>query len=109
MALEPLTIELSEGQKTEVLKRFHRSYHAELEKVEGELRQLLTGNAEAEFLAQYIKEQPEVTQLRADPAAIKRLEQRREYLAQLIKVLEHYTPEQKEIKPLAPAERVRRF
>jgi len=109
MALEPLVVDLSEGQKLEVLKRFHNRYQDELDKVEAELRALLVRNAEAEFLVQYIKEQPEVKDLRADPAQIQRLEQRREYLHQLIKVLSHYMPAQKDVKILAPADRFRRM
>lgn len=109
MAIEKMQVELSEGQKLEVLKRFRTDYEKALAEVESELRDLLTRDAEAAFLAQYIKEQPEVKALRADPEVIAKLEQRREYLHQLIKVLAHYTPEQQELHVSAPAERIRRY
>jgi len=49
MALEPIKVELSNGQKVEVLKRFYKRYKDELTELEDEIRDIQTAIAEHEM------------------------------------------------------------
>jgi predicted nuclease with TOPRIM domain len=109
MSLEPMQVELTAGQQIETLKRFRQQYQEKLEELERELTELLTANAESEFMAKYLGEQPEVTDLRVEADRIGKLEKRRQHLHMLIGRLDQVTPPQKDIKQLAPAERIRRY
>ena len=69
MPLPPLTTALSNGQKMEVLKRYRHLYAEELAKVEAEVQNLLTAQAEADYMASFIGEQiiPEQPAISANP------------------------------------------
>ena len=54
MPLQPLVVQLSEGQQKEALKRFRHKYAEELTKLEAELTDVLTSVAEAEFPAKSV-------------------------------------------------------
>jgi hypothetical protein len=99
---EPLTITLTDGQKIETLKRFRVRYAEELVKVEVELMEILTSIAEADFLAQYLGEQPEIIEMRKRKDDADRLHKRRHYLIKIIARLDEYTPQQKPISASAP-------
>ena len=73
MALEPIDATLSDWQKIEVIKRFHQTYVEQLETIEKELSALLTRKAEADLMASYIADQPEVVELRPEAAEIEKL------------------------------------
>jgi len=94
MPLAPLTVALSAGQQIETLKRFRARYGEELKKIESELTEVLTALAEADFLAPYLGEQPEVIELRARKADAAKLEHRRQYLAMIIERLDQVIPQQ---------------
>jgi hypothetical protein len=98
MPLEPLTVTLSDGQKVEAMKRFRVKYADELTKVESELTDVLVALAEADFLAQYLGEQPEIVELRKRKPDVENLEKRRSYLRKIIDRLDQYTPQ---LKPVA--------
>lgn len=98
MPLTPLTVSLSDGQKIETMKRFRVRYAEEQAQVEEHLTEILTSLQEADFLAQYLGEQPEVTELRKRQGELEKLEKRRAHLAALIERLDTYTPKQPEIK-----------
>lgn len=109
MALEPMHVELSAGQQVEALKRFRQQYQEQLQELERELTEVLTANAESAFLVKYLGEQPEVVSLRADQERIEKLEKRRQRLHALIERIDAVTPQNKDVKIMAPAERIRRF
>src|SRR4051812_31426612 len=94
MPLKQLTAALSDGQKLATLKRFRTKYSEELEKIEVEMQEIMTSLAEAEFLAQYVGEQPEVLELRARKAELDTKEKRRQYLGKIIDRLDQCIPEQ---------------
>jgi hypothetical protein len=100
---EPLVVTLSDGQKVEAMKRFRHRYTEELTKVEAELTEALTHVAEADFLAQYLGEQPEIIELRKGKEDAERLQKRRIYLKKIIARLDEYTPQQKPITVPVPS------
>jgi hypothetical protein len=100
---EPLVVTLSDGQKVEALKRFRHRYMEELGKVEAELTEALTHVAEADFLAQYLGEQPEIVELRKGKEDAERLQKRRIYLKKIIARLDEYTPQQKPVSVPIPS------
>ena len=102
MPLQPLVVQLSEGQKKEAMKRFRAKYADELTKVEADLTDVLTAIAEAEFLAQYLGEQPEIKDLKKRQAEIETLQQRRLYLGKIIDRLDQVTPQDKPVNVSAP-------
>ena len=97
MPPEPLTVTLTDGQKVEAMKRFRVKYADELTKVEGDLTDVLTALAEADFLAQYLGEQPEIVELRKRKPDVETLEKRRTYLRKIIERLDQYTPQLKPV------------
>jgi hypothetical protein len=98
---QPLAVTLSDGQKVEVLKRFRNRYGEKLKEVENELRDILNNLAEADFIAAYLGDQPEVAELRAKKADVEVLERRRQHLLKIIDRLDKYIPNQP-ISPTAP-------
>lgn len=102
MPLPPLTVTLTDGQKLEVLKRFRAKYGEELRKVETDLQDVLTACAEADFIAAYLGEQPEVSELRARKAEAEALERRRQHIAKILERLDAVIPAQPAIAPPAP-------
>lgn len=94
MALAPLTVELSNGQKLEVLKRFYKLYRDELTKVEDEMRDIMIALKEHEFVVQYLGDQPEVSKLAARKDELDKLAKRREHIGKLIERLEGSIPKQ---------------
>ncbi len=102
MPLPPLTVALTDGQKIEVMKRFRLKYGDELTKVETEMQAILTNMAEAEFLGQYLGEQPEVVELKKRKADLEQLERRRQLLGQIIERLDKYTPPQQAVTVAPP-------
>ncbi len=102
MPLTPLTVQLSEGQQREAMKRFRAKYAEEFTKLEADLTDVLTAIAEAEFLAQYLGEQPEIKELKKRQAEVETLQVRRQYLGKLIDRLDQYTPAEKPLAVGAP-------
>lgn len=94
MPLEPIDVELSNGQKLEVLKRFYARYHDELTELEDQIRAIKTALAEYEFLVQYLGAQPEVKELTARESELERLEARRTHIGKLIDRLAQSLPDQ---------------
>ncbi len=88
MPLQPLSATLSDGQKTAVLKRFRARYGDELKAVEAEMQEIMTSMAEADYIAQYLGEQPEVVELRARRADLDAKDKRRQYLFKLLERLD---------------------
>lgn len=103
MPLQPLVVQLSEGQKKEAMKRFRHKYSEELIKIESDLNDVLTAIAEAEFLAQYLGEQPEIKELKKRQAEVETLQQRRLYLGKIIDRLDQYTPQEKAVAVPVPS------
>lgn len=103
MPLQPLVVQLSDGQKKEAMKRFRAKYADELTKVESDLTDVLTAIAEAEFLAQYLGEQPEIKELKKRQAEVETLQQRRLYLGKIIDRLDQYTPPEKPVAVPVPS------
>lgn len=103
MPLQPLVVQLSEGQKKEAMKRFRHKYSEELTKIESDLNDVLTAIAEAEFLAQYLGEQPEIKELKKRQAEVETLQQRRLYLGKIIDRLDQYTPAEKPVAVPVPS------
>jgi hypothetical protein len=102
MPIEPLTVTLTDGQKVEAMKRFRVKYADELTKVEAELTDVLINLAEADFLAQYLGEQPEIIDLRKRKPDVENLEKRRSYLRKIIERLDQYTPQLKPVTVAPP-------
>ncbi|MEK7412869.1 MAG: hypothetical protein AAB263_06095 [Planctomycetota bacterium] len=98
----PLTVTLSDGQKLEALKRVRDHYQEELSVVENDLTEILTRCAEADFIAQYLGEQPEIAEMRARKSEAEAKEKRRQYLLKLIDRLSQVIPKQPELKPTLP-------
>ena len=103
MPAQPITVTLTDGQKLDVLKRLRKRYGDEVERVEASVVEILTAVAEAEFLTQYVGEQPEVKELRARKAELETLELRRQYLSKLIDRLDAVTPDQPDVKAPPPS------
>src|SRR5580693_4970467 len=97
MPLEPIKVNLSDGQKVSSLKRFQIKYRDEMTKIEIQIGEILTSLAEADFVAQYLGEQPEVMEMRARKAELDGLEKRRQYLGKLLERLDQCIPAQPEI------------
>ena len=102
MPLPPLTTTLSNGQKMEVLKRYRHLYADELVKVETEVQTILTALAEADYMAGFIGEQPEVVALRSAKTQLEEREKRRQTLGKLIERLDQIIPEQPSISASPP-------
>ena len=102
MPLQTITANLTEGQKIDVLKRFRRKYGEEIEKVEASLVEIMTAIAEADYMVQYVGEQPEVKELRSRKTEIDVLEARRQYLGKLIDRLDAVIPSQPEVHAPLP-------
>jgi hypothetical protein len=110
MPLKQLNSALSDGQKIAVLKRFRTKYAEEMEKVEVEMQEIMMSIAEADFMAQYVGEQPEVIDLRKRKADLDGLEKRRQYLNKIIERLDQCTPEQAPVNVPPPGgAKVRRY
>jgi hypothetical protein len=103
MPTPPLAVTLSPGQQIEALKRMRERYADELKQVESELSDILTACAEADFLAQYLGEQPEVKELRAKKPEAEAKEKRRQYLFALLERLDAVIPKQADVKVAPPA------
>jgi hypothetical protein len=101
MSDTPLTVTLSDGQKIEVMKRFRMKYSEKLKEVENELTDILTNLAAADFLAAYLGDQPEVSELRARKGDVETLERRRQHLLKIVDRLDKYIPNQP-VTPSAP-------
>ena len=108
MPLEPLNVALTDGEKIEVLKRFQQQYKDELEEIDAKLTELLRGHAEADFVVQYLGEQPEVLKLKENQEEVNKLEQRRQHLGALLERLEQVVPKQADVALQAPAQ-MRRY
>ena len=94
MALEPIQVELSNGQKLEALKRFYKLYKDELTELEDQIRDIKIAQAERDFLVQYLGEQPEVKKLTESAAGLDKLEARRAHIGKLLERLEGSIPKQ---------------
>ena len=94
MALDPIDIQLSDGQKLEVLKRYRNRYGDALQEVEVEITTIKTQLAEFEFAVQYLGEQPEVQELKDRAGELEKLEQRRQHLGMLVDRLNQVIPQQ---------------
>ena len=108
MPLDPLQVALTDGEKIEVLKRFQQQYKEELVEIETKLADHLRAHAEADFLVQYLGEQPEVLKLKETQDEAAKLEQRRQHLGALIDRLDQVVPKQADVALKAPAQ-MRRF
>lgn len=102
MAQGPITVTLTDWQKLEALKRVRERYVEELARIEAEITEILTACAEADHLAHYLGEQPEVTELRAKRPEAEVKEKRRQYLQKLVERLDQVIPKQPDIKVPVP-------
>ncbi len=102
MPQSPLAVTLTDWQKIEALKRARERYQEDLTTVESELTDILTACAEADFIAQYLGDQPEVKEMRAKKPEAEAKEKRRQYLIALIERLDAVIPKQAEIKAPVP-------
>jgi len=102
MPLQPLTITLSDGQKIEALKRSRAKYQEELAQLDADLTEILTAFAEADFLGQYLGEQPEITALKARRPEADKLEKRRQHIGLIIERLDQIIPKQTDVKMPMP-------
>jgi hypothetical protein len=102
MPQPPLAVTLTDWQKIEALKRARERYQEDLTKVESELTDILTACAEADFIAQYLGDQPEVKEMRAKKPEAEGKEKRRQYLIALIERLDAVIPKQAEVKAPVP-------
>ena len=102
MPLQTLAANLTDGQKIDVLKRFRKKYGEELEKIEADLIEIMTAIAEADFMVQYVGDQPEVKELRSRKAELEALELRRQYLGKIIDRLDAVIPAQPEVHAPVP-------
>ncbi len=103
MALPPLTVTLSDGQKAEALKRMRKQYADQMEKIVNDLTTALTSHAEAEFLAAYLGEQPEIKELRLAAAKATELEAKRQYLGKVLERLDAVLPAPVEVNVPVPS------
>jgi hypothetical protein len=101
MPLPPLSVTLTHGQQVEVLKRFRTTYADELAKLEQEMTEILTANAEADFMSKYLGEQPEVKNLRERKDDLETKEKRRQYLGMILERLDAVLPKQAPV-PIQP-------
>lgn len=92
MAVEPIQVVLTDGQKLEALKRYHQRYSEELEQLDAEVTELRTRLAEYEFLVKFLGEQPEVVELRDQAERVEKLEARRQHVSKLLERLERHLP-----------------
>lgn len=102
MAQGPISVTLSDWQKLEALKRVRERYQEEQTKLEVEITEILTACAEADHLAQYLGEQPEVAELRAKKPEAEAKEKRRQYVLKLIERLDAVIPKVPDVKAPAP-------
>jgi hypothetical protein len=102
MPQPPLAVTLTDWQKIEALKRARERYQEDLTTVESDLTDILTACAEADFIAQYLGDQPEVKEMRAKKPEAETQEKRRQYLIALIERLDAVIPKQAEIKAPVP-------
>ena len=102
MPLPPLSVTLSDWQKRDALKRMRTAYADELTALDAELTDLLTRAQEADLLASYLGEQPEIKALRPDPAVLKAKQQRRDYLGQILERLDSVVKDLPAVAPPAP-------
>ena len=102
MPLAPLTLTLSDGQKLAALKRMRAFYGEALTKIEAELTEALSAQAEADFLSGYLGEQPEVKELRTAGAKAPELESKRQYYGKILERLDAVIPAQPEVHAPAP-------
>lgn len=102
MPQPPIAVTLTDWQKIEALKRARERYQEELTKVEAEITDVLTACAEADFLVQYVGEQPDVKEMRARKPEAEAKEKRRQYLLALIERLDAVIPKQPEVKAPVP-------
>ena len=84
MPLPPLAVTLSDWQKRDALKRIRERYAEELTELEAQLIDLLTRAQEADLLAAYLGEQPEIKAMRPDAKDLATKQARREYLGQIL-------------------------
>lgn len=103
MPLPPLSAALTDGQKIAVLKRFRQRYYDDMKKLEGELQDILVSLAEADLLATYLGEQPEITELRARRAEADSLERRRQHLGKILERLDQVIPQQVPVTAPVPS------
>jgi predicted DNA-binding antitoxin AbrB/MazE fold protein len=103
MPLPPISVTLTDGQKVEALKRIRERYVDELKKLETDVTEILTQVAEAEMLAAYLGEQPEVKELRQRVPELEKKQTRREHLGKLMDRLEQIIPKQAEVAVPPPA------
>lgn len=106
MPLAPLVVALTDGQKVATLKRFKERYQEEVAKIESDMTDILTALAEADFLASYLGEQPEVVELRARRAELDKLEKRRAHIGALLDRLGQVIPKQAELHVAPPGGQV---
>ena len=103
MPIAPITVVLSDHQKVEVLKRYRKVYGDELTQIETRMTEILISIADADYLATFLGDQPEVTALRAHQAELATLETRRAYLGKIIDRLASVVPAQADVKPPPPS------
>jgi hypothetical protein len=94
---------LSDGQKIAVLKRFRARYADDLKKLESDLQDILIALTEADLLATYLGEQPEIAELRARKAEADTLERRRQHLGKILERLDQVIPAQQPVVTQPPA------
>jgi hypothetical protein len=102
MPAQPLSVTLSDGQKIDVLKRYRKKYGDELAALDGQEIEILTAIQEADFMTQYVGEQPEVKELRARKTELDVIVARRQYLGKLIDRLDAVIPAQPEVHAPLP-------
>lgn len=102
MPAQPLAVTLSDGQKIDVLKRFRKKYDDELALLDAQQTEILTALQEADFMTQYVGEQPEVKEMRGRKAELDVIEARRQYLGKLIDRLDAVIPAQPDVHAPVP-------
>ena len=102
MPAQPLSVTLSDGQKIDVLKRYRKKYGDELAALDSQEIEILTAIQEADFMTQYVGEQPEVKELRARKTELDVIIARRQYLGKLIDRLDAVIPAQPEVHAPLP-------
>ncbi len=102
MPAQPLAVVLSDGQKIDVLKRYRKKYADELVTLDSQQTEILTALQEADFMTQYVGEQPEVKELRARKSELEVIEARRQYLGKLIDRLDAVIPAQPNVHAPLP-------
>ena len=102
MSQGPISVTLTDWQKLESLKRIRERYSEELAKLEAEITEIMTACAEADHLAQFLGEQPEVAELRVKRPEAEAKEKRRMYLLKLIERLDQVIPKQPDVKVPTP-------